>query len=179
MGVLGCGIASSLLYVVVNIIGARRFPGYSLTNQTISELFAIGAPSRRLVASLMVVYDFLLYAFGVGVWRAAGRKSALRVTALGMIGKEVLGLLATVFFPMHVREVLARGGATRSDELHRDLTIVGTLFMLLAMVSGAAAFGKRFRLYSIATMLGFVVGGISAFRDAPGWRPICRRRGKG
>ena len=39
--------------------------------------------------------------------------------------------------------------------------------MLAAMVSGATAFGKRFRAYSIGTMLAFMVGGISAFGDAP------------
>ena len=56
----------------------------------------------------------------------------------------MLGFLATVFFPMHRREVLAGGGATISDELHKYCTIVGTLFMLAAMISGAmlfAAFG--------------------------------------
>jgi hypothetical protein len=163
-GLLGCGVLSSLLYVAVNFLGARRFPGYSLTSQTISELFAIGAPSRRLVASLMVLYDVLLYAFGVGVWRSA-HTHALRIAAVGMIGKEVLGFLATVFFPMHRREVLARGGATVSDELHKDFTLLGTVFMLATMVSGAAAFGGRFRGYSIGTMLAFVVGGLSAFGD--------------
>src|SRR5262245_39839129 len=102
-----CGIGSSLLYVAMNAVGSLLYPGYSGVSQTISELYAIGAPSRRPVAALMVLYDLLLYAFGVGVWRSAGPSRALRVAAAGMVGKEVLGLLVTLCFPMHTREVLA------------------------------------------------------------------------
>jgi hypothetical protein len=169
-GLLACGVVSSLVYVALNILGALLYPGYSLASHTISELYAIGAPPRVLVAALMVVYNLLLYAFGVGVWQSAGqsagRKLALRVAAAGMIGKEVLGMAVTLFFPMHTRQVLAAGGATLTDEMHKDLTIAGTLFMLGAMVAGATAFGKRFRIYTIATIVLFVVGGVAAFGDA-------------
>lgn len=165
-GLLICGIVSSLLYVALNILGALLYPGYSLASQTISELYAIGAPPRVLVASLMIVYNCLLYAFGVGVWQSAGRKLALRVAAAGMIGKEVLGMAVTLFFPMHMREALAVGGATLTDEMHRDLTVAGTLFMLAAMVAGATAFGRRFRLYTVVTIVLFIVGGVAAFGDA-------------
>ena len=151
--------------LVANFIGARPFPLYSLRSQTISELFATDAPSKRLVASLLVIYDVLLYAFAVGVWRAAGRQRGLRVAAVSMIGKEVLGFLATVFFPMHLREVLAHGGATVSDKLHQNFTALGTLFILGSMLSGATAFGKRFRAYTIGTVLVFIVAGVSSFRD--------------
>jgi hypothetical protein len=164
---LASGVVSSLLYVAMNFLGALAWPGYSLASQTISELYAIGAPSRALVATLMVVYNLLLYAFGVGVWLSAGGRRALRLAAVGLVGKEVLGMAVTLFFPMHRREVLAAGGATLTDVLHRDLTMAGTLFMLFALVSGAAAFGKRFRVYTLATIVAFVAGGILAFGDAP------------
>jgi hypothetical protein len=39
--------------------------------------------------------------------------------------------------------------------------------MLLAIGFGAAAFGKRFRLYSIATLLTVLVFGALTFLDAP------------
>ena len=29
---LGCGVASSVLYVVTDVIASRRYPGYSYTN---------------------------------------------------------------------------------------------------------------------------------------------------
>jgi uncharacterized membrane protein len=41
------------------------------------------------------------------------------------------------------------------------------LLMLLAIGFGAAAFGKRFRLYSIATILMLVVGGVLTGLDQP------------
>ena len=164
---LACGIISSALYVVMNAIGALLYSGYSGAAQTISELYAIGAPPTNVVALLMVVYNLLLYAFGAGVWLSAGAKRALRIAAAGMIGKEILGMAVTLFFPMHTREVLAAGGATVSDTLHANLTLIGTLFMLTAMVAGATAFGRRFRLYTIATIVLFIAGGVAAFGNAP------------
>jgi len=55
--------------------------------------------------------------------------------------------------PMHQRGVLAAGGGTLTDTLHIVWTIVTSLFFMLALGFGAAAFEKRFRIYSIATMV--------------------------
>jgi len=51
---------------------------------------------------------------------------------------------------MHPREVLASAASTVGDTMHIVLSGVTVLFMLLAIGSGAAAFGKRFRLLSDA-----------------------------
>ena len=45
---LVCGILSSLLYVAMTIFVAMQWEGYSSISQTISELSAIGAPTRSL-----------------------------------------------------------------------------------------------------------------------------------
>jgi hypothetical protein len=138
--------------------------GYSSTSQSISELIAIDAPSAPLVVPLFITYSILVYAFGLGMWRSAGRKRALRVAAVLIVGKEVLGLVVTVFFPIHLRGV----AGTLSDTLHGILTVVGVfLCMLPAIGFGATAFGKWFRLYSIGTMLIFIMGGALAFLDVP------------
>lgn len=160
---LASGIVSSLLYVTTLVLGAWRWEGYSSTSQTVSELFAIGAPSAGLVVPLFVTYGLLIYAFGIGVWRSAGPARALRWTAAGLIGKEVLGVVVTLFFPMHMRGV----EGTLTDVMHATLTFVGVLFMLLAIGSAAIAFGKWFRWYSIVTILLLVGGGILAGLDAP------------
>jgi hypothetical protein len=60
--------------------------------------------------------------------------------------------LAWPFAPMHLRGT----GFTASDTLHIVLAMVTVVLMLLAMGFGAAAFGKRFRLYSI-TSIGILV----------------------
>jgi hypothetical protein len=164
---LVCGILSSLLYVATVVLAPLGWQGYSSRAQTVSELIAVDAPTRPLVAALFVLYALLVYAFGVGVWQSAAQKFAVRLVAVGLIGKEVLGLVVTLFFPMHLREVLAVGGGTLSDSLHGTLTLVGVLFMLLALGSAAFAFGGWFRLYSIGTLLLLVLGGVLSGRDIP------------
>ena len=161
---LVCGILSSLLYAAM--IGAIRFEGYSPISKTVSELSAIGAPTRPLWMVLGAVYDALALAFGLGVWVSAGGKRALRVVgglllALGMFG------WVWPFASMHQREVLAAGGATLSDTLHLILTMVTVLFMLVAIGVGATAFGNRFRSYSIATMLVLFIFGALTGLDGP------------
>jgi hypothetical protein len=69
---------------------------------------------------------------------------------------------------MHLREALAAGGGTLSDTMHIVLASVAVLLMLLAIGFGAAAFGKRFRLYSLATLVVLVAFGVLTFLDAPG-----------
>jgi hypothetical protein len=159
---LSCGILSSLLYVVAIEIGAASWEGYSAASQTVSELIAIDAPSAQTVIPLFTVYSLLIFAFGLGVWMSAGNKKVLRVAAVLVIGKEVLGLAATFFAPMHLRGV----APTLSDTLHVLFTAAGVLlFMFPAIGFGAAAFGRWFRIYSVATMLVFLGFGTLAGMD--------------
>jgi hypothetical protein len=160
---LVCGIIASLLYVAATVIGAMVWEGYSSIDQTVSELFAIGAPSKSVVDPLMVTYSLLWIAFGVGVWQSAGRKRALHVAAAGLIGKEVEGLVVQLFFPMHLRGVVG----TANDPLHGVLTYVGVFCFLVAIGFGAFAFGRRFRFYSLGTLLVCVVFAILAGLDIP------------
>jgi hypothetical protein len=71
--------------------------------------------------------------------------------------------LAWPFAPMHLRGV----EFTLTDTMHIVLAMVTVLLMLLAIGFGAAAFGKRFRLYSIATMVILVAFGALTGLDAP------------
>ena len=159
---LVCGILSSLLYVAMNVIGAVQFEGYSSVSQTVSELFAIGAPSRPLWLVLGLGYDVLVLAFGLGVWASAGGKRALRIVGGLLVAYSVVGL-AGPFAPMHLRgqEI------SFTDTMHIILTMVLVLLILLAIGFGATAFGKRFRYYSIATIVVFLVFGALTGLDAP------------
>ena len=159
-----CGILSSLLYVTATILGAIRWDGYSSTYQTVSELIAINAPSAPVVVPLFLVYSILMFAFGLGVWRSSGQKRFLRIAACFIVGKEVLGLVVTLFAPMHMRGQ----ETTLTDTMHALLTGMGVfLCMFPAIGLSATAFGKQFRLYSIGTMLIFIVFGIVSFLAAP------------
>lgn len=159
---LFCGILSSLLYVAINLLGALRWEGYSLKSQTVSELSAIGAPSRPLVVSLGLAYTVLMIAFGLGVWGSAGRNRALRIVGSLLLAYGVVGLAAP-FVPMHLR-----GEETSlTDTMHIILTIVTVLLMMAAIGFGTTAFGKRFRLYSITTILILLVFGALTGLDGP------------
>jgi hypothetical protein len=161
---LVCGVLSSLLYVVMNVFVAMQWEGYSSASQTVSELSAIGAPTRPLWVGLGIVYTLLVTAFGWGVWKSARGSRPLRVVGGVLIAHGLLGL---GWPPMHQRAVLAAGGGTLTDTLHIVWTIVTVLLMMIAVGFGAAAFGKRFRLYSIATMVILVAFGVLAGTYAP------------
>ena len=158
---LCCGILSSLLYVGMNIIAAALYDGYSSASQTVSELSAIGAPTRPLWLLLAVLYTLLVMAFGWGVRLSAGRNRPLRVVGGLMI---VYGFIGLFWPPMNPRGV----EPTLTDTMHIVFSVVTVLLMMLAIGFGAAAFGKRFRLYSIATLVLLVVFGALTGLEAPG-----------
>jgi hypothetical protein len=145
---VACGVAAPLLYTAMTFFVGLLWEDYSATSQTISELSAIGAPTRRLWMMLGGAYSLLIIAFGWIVWKSAVSSPAQRVLGIVLM---VHGAFGCFWPPMHQREVLAAGGGTLTDTLHIVwATVTGLLFLLEAGL-GAAAFGKRFRVYSIAT----------------------------
>ena len=159
---LVCGILASLLYVALNVLGAMQWPGYSMASQAVSELSAIDAPSRWLVVPLGLVYTALMVAFGIGVWRSSAGNRPLRISAVLLLGFGILGFVAP-FTPMHMRGT----EFTLTDTLHISFAIVTVVLMFLSMAFGAAAFGERFRLYSIATIVALLVFGALTGPDGP------------
>lgn len=155
---LSCGIVSSLLYIGMNIFVPMQYPGYSSVTQTISELSAIDAPTAPLWVPLGIAYTLLMTAFGWGLWLSAVGNRPLKIAGALMTAYGIIGL-AWAVAPMHQREVLAVGGGTISDTMHLVMATVSSLFMMTAMGFGAAAFGKKFRIYTIATILALLVFG--------------------
>jgi hypothetical protein len=159
-----CGIASSVLYAAM--IWAIRYEGYNPLSQVPSELTAIGAPTRTLWAQLGWIYTGLVTAFGLGLWRSGRRQRSVRILGGLVLAYASLGLLWP-FAPMHQREVLAAGGGTFGDTLHVALGGVTVFLMFLAIGVGAMAFGNRFRLYSIGTVVVLLTFGVLTFIEAP------------
>ena len=157
---LVCGIISSLLYVAADVVAAITWRSYSYTSQSISELFAIGSPTRWIFA--LVPYTPLVIAFGIGVWWSAGRKRALRTSGILLVAYGLISYAGS-FFPMHLR------GATGSvtDTMHIVSTIVLVILIFLFIAFGATAAGKWFRYYSISTIVTLVVFGALAGMQGP------------
>ena len=69
---------------------------------------------------------------------------------------------------MHQRQVIAAGGGTLTDTLHIVWTIIHIVLMLIVIILVAAALGKGFRIYSIITVLTFLVFGILTTMESQG-----------
>jgi Protein of unknown function (DUF998) len=163
---LGCGIASSVLYVASDILISWWDPNYSYRDQSFSELLAPGSPTRPLVLVLLAIpYGVLVTAVGVGVWHAAGGRRTGRITGALLVGYAVTGAVTGVFLSAATREVLEAGKETWRNNLHIPGTALSVLCVLLAIGFGSTLLGRRFRNYSYATILAIVLFGVLAGRQ--------------
>ena len=150
MALANCGILASVLYVAMTLFVGLLWEGYSVVSGVPSELSAIGAPTRVLWMWFGTVYAVLMIAFGWVVWTSAPPNRALRIVGALLMAHTAFGYF---WPPMHQRAVLAAGGGTLTDTLHLVWAMVTGLFFMLIVGFGAAALGKRFRVYSIATIV--------------------------
>jgi hypothetical protein len=164
---LACGIVASVLHIVMDdVIAAALYPGYDRIAQPVSELSATYAPSRPVLIPLGVIFELLMIAFWIGVWRAAPANRALRITTGLMLGFAALGLLAFPF-PMVTDEVLG------ANTIHTIIWgVITPLLMLAGIGVSAAAFGKALRVYALVTLVALVafsaLVGIQAAQAAAG-----------
>ena len=158
MLLLLCGVLSSVLYVLTDVLGGMQYEGYSFTSQVVNELLANRAPSNAIVDPVFMMYGVLVFAFGVGVYRAsAGRKTALRTCAMLLIAYAI-ACLPGPFVPM-----ARRGAGDAASDLPQILLTV-LLLLLPAIGFGAFALGRRFRVYSLATLVIIVAMGALSVR---------------
>ena len=101
---LASGIGAGLFYIAALVLGPGQWPGYSTKDQTVSELFAIDAPSRPLVVSLLFVSGLL----------------ALAAYLLWMAVLAVM-LLRSDLTVVPVLEDLVEGDTEDPRDLERDL----------------------------------------------------------
>ena len=152
---LTCGIASSITYFAMDIIGSLRWDGYSYLDQTVSELAAISAPSRPIAAALGMFYNLLLLPFAAGVAASHFRRGSARVTAVSLAGIGLAGFIAA-FFPIQMR---GAGAWTINETMHVTLTSITVGFILVAMVSALRVNGPRFFIYTVVTIAVMMTGG--------------------
>lgn len=162
---LACGVVSSFWYAAINVLVPLQWPQYSIAHQTVSELSAIGAPTRALWIAVATPYVLLFSACGWGVLRSAAGSRALR--AAGWLSL-FYGAFNLYWPPMHQREVLAAGGGTLSDTLHLAWAGVATVLFTLIMGFAAAALGRHFRIFTIVSMALLAAFGALTFLASPG-----------
>ncbi len=154
-----CGIFASLTYVATDIWASTHYAGYSFIDQAVSELFAIDAPTSRLVVPLFTLSSTLVAAFALGVWRSSGDCRAVRWLAVLFVANAANSLLLWNFFPMHMRGITP----SVTDAMHGILAI--NPFVLLSVAFGIAAFRGWFRAYSAVTVLVLLVPAVLSFSN--------------
>jgi hypothetical protein len=156
---LGCGIAYAASYIVANdVIAAAKWSGYRRWDQAISELSAKGADPRQFLVAMLPVWTALMIAFGVGIWRSARTRRALRVTGGLMVAHGIVAI-GWLWFPMTSRVDMVVHGTGGNDTGHLVMSGLTGVFVVAEMVSAAVAFGWWFRLYSAITIVAILVCG--------------------
>jgi len=160
---LYCGLFSSLFYVATDLLASWRYPGYSAADQAYSELLATGAPTRPLMLLACVVYNLLVAAFALAIWKSAAFKRIAHVAAVMMMVYALVSLVTPSFFQMDMRGA----PVTPLGSLHPAMTGVMSLFILLSIGFGGFLLGKSFRYYSFATIAVLILFGVLTSVQAP------------
>jgi hypothetical protein len=162
-----CGVIASALYIVINLVVAAQWPEFDTSSMTVSELSAVGAPTRRLWMVLCTPYSVLMIAFAFGVLMSAFGNRRIRLAGWLLVVYGVTGAFWP-FAPMHLREDLASGEGTFSDTMHLILAAVTQVIFFTSLALVATELGKTFRWYSVATVLILLVFGVLTFLESPG-----------
>jgi hypothetical membrane protein len=145
---IAAGIAAVVLYGIGDLVSGLLYQGYSWRDQAISELPAFGSPVRPLMMAVIIVHGLLITAFGIGVWQSASRAS-LRWAGISMIGAGLIGFPTHTVFAMSSRWM----EFGFNDTMHIILSMVFSLFVVVAIGLSAYAYPGWFRLYAIATAI--------------------------
>lgn len=151
---LGCGVVAGMLYIGLDVVSSMLYQGYSYRDHAVSELSAIGAPTQWIrVASMALIFDPLLIAFGMGVRKLSAQNVWLHRTGTMLVVWGCLGYV-WLLFPIHMRETIR----STTDTMH--LAVGGVIGVTIMLLMGLGAIARRgwFRIYSvisIAIMAGF------------------------
>ncbi len=156
---VAAGMLMFAWYIIMDVIATLRYDGYSYTDWTISELSAVGAPTRTMWIAMGVVYQLLGFAFAFGVLQMAGHHRKIRIAGWLLLVSAVVGT-GWWFAPMHQRAVLAADGGDWRDTMHLVLAGVSSLEYFAIMGVAAFAFGRNFRVYTFAAIAVMLVFGM-------------------
>lgn len=153
---LACGILGAALFIAMDWVASFwLYPGYDYTAQQVSELSAIGAPSRDFWMAMGFPYAALSFAFALGVWRASAGRTRLAIAAVLLALFALNSLIWGWVAPMHMRGM----AFSATDTMHIVLTVVAVVLMVMFMTIGSTVFGRGFRIFSILTIAAMLVAG--------------------
>lgn len=148
-----------MLYVAGDLAMTAAYPGYSYFHQTVSELNAIGAPTRGLSVGLGFAESVLLILFGAGIWLSARGDRKLLIVGAALVSVGALGIWAVQSASMQMR-------GTKQEGPHLLSGALGAVLVITAIGVAAMAFRTRFRYYSLATIAVMVLFAAWGIKDA-------------
>ena len=161
---LVCGVVAATLFIVTDIVAAALlYPGYDYAAQQVSELSAIGAPSRDFWMVMAYPYGLLTVAFAVGVWLLAGGSLSLRLAAVFILLFAANSFAWGWVAPMHMRGTQF----TDSDTMHIAFAVSAVVLMTCFIGFGASALGRGFRIYSGVTLALIILAGAVVSTQIP------------
>lgn len=156
---LACGVIVAVVQIFGDILAAALHPGYSYIDQSVSELSAIGAPTRPITAGFGFAYEALVLAFAVGVWMMA-TKRGLKIAAV-ILGLFAVNALVWGLFPMQQRG----SEMAFTDYAHIGGAVLQVLTIVLFIAFGSGADGRWFRVFSVAMIVAILAaGGVAGSR---------------
>jgi len=172
---LWAGLAAGSWYAAVVLVGGMATPGYSHIGEHVSTLYQSGAPNGPWIAALFAVYNLLILALGVGVYRLVSNGGEVR-QRIGQAGGVAVALTAIAGFMDDVFWQDPIGSpVTTTGTLHIAFAGVASLLTILAIALVAAwalawpdlrGFGR----YSVATLVVITVSGpVAAVATAGLW----------
>jgi hypothetical protein len=157
---LSSGIAAACIYVFTDVAAGAAYPGFNYTDQAVSELFAIGAPTSHFVVPLFSVSSVLLLTFGFAIALTTQGSRALRLLGLMFAASAANALVLWNFFPMHMR------GAERTFTDLMHLILATNPFVLATLVISIFAFRNTFRWVSVAVLVTILTLALVGFSQA-------------
>ena len=172
---LWAGVAAAVWYTAVVLIGALATPGYSHIGEHVSTLYQSGAPNGAWIAALFAVYNLLILAFGVGVFRLVSNRGGAR-RRNGQAGGVALALTAIAgVMDVVFRQDPIGSPTTTAGTLHVAFAGLASLLTILAIALVASWALARSELrgfgwYSVVTLVVIVVSGpVAAVATAGLW----------
>ena len=157
-----CGVIAPVLFVFMTILGSAIRPGYSHISDTVSELFAPGAPNKLLLDTLHTIFALLLTLFGLGILQFV--RASKQSTLIGIIGASLY--IAMGFVSVTTATIFPQDAwgspPTFPGEMHKILSgVIGLLsifsMLLIGIWFNRAGILPGFRTYSIITIVVVVI----------------------
>ena len=128
-----CGMLSPIAYTIMWILGGIMQPEYNHIQDDISSLFAVNAPNKRLMQSIIITSSVLLFIFYIGLHEGINNGEGSIMGPILFLTSSVLGILVALFFPLDA------GG--------KIITLRGTMIYVLTCPQDTMLFPLRFSIY--------------------------------